>query len=110
MRRQRRTLSADLRAKVTIAASKCDAAPEHLADQLKLHLDQIIRFGRYAHANIAELLERGNAPKPTGISGDGLKDLRVQIGQLTFDRVLGTTGLPNCFRLPSLMSRSASIN
>jgi len=35
---------------------------------------------------MAELFEKDNAPKPSGISGDDLKDLHAKIGQLTLER------------------------
>ncbi|NDA52704.1 MAG: hypothetical protein EBX66_09655, partial [Betaproteobacteria bacterium] len=45
--------------------------------------NQIIQFRQHALEHMAELFEKDKAPKPSGISGDDLKDLHAKIGQLT---------------------------
>ena len=86
MRRPRRTFSAEFRAKVAIAALKGDKTLAELAEQFELHPNQIIQFRQHALENMAELFEKDKAPKPSGISGDDLKDLHAKIGQLTLER------------------------
>jgi hypothetical protein len=61
------------------AALRSDKTLAELSEQLALHPNQIIQFRQHALEDRAELFEKDKAPKPSGVSGDDLKDLHAKI-------------------------------
>lgn len=85
MTRQRKTFSADFKAKVALEAIRGVATTAEIASRHKVHPNQIAKWKKQALENMAALFADGRAKANKG-EDDRLKDrLFQQIGQLQFE-------------------------
>lgn len=85
MARQRKTFSADFKAKVALEAIRGGATTSEIASKHKVHPNQITKWKKQAQENLAALFADGRA-KANKADDDRLKErLFQQIGQLQFE-------------------------
>lgn len=91
IRRKRRNHSADVKAKVALAALKGDRTLAELAEQFDVHPNQIQDWKKRLVDGAGDLFSRGS--QGSGTDDEAVQALHAKIGQLTMERDFLARGL-----------------